>query len=357
VNHARFEELRVMLTPQTARSASQLVLSALVLGLLASTAAEAASFLAGVGCNGPFQESVGPGPVSQSCSVVVPGPFSPDPGTLGSFAQSSAGPGLGGLRVRSGAGVVAFPLQPPASAIVGAQAFAEWTFDDFTIVGPPGAGTTPVVAALVLAVSGTLSPASIIFDTEGSLTSRAAANMQFFLEIQLNGGDAGFGEIIRRISNGTIVETVDGLPVGHYGGEGAGSDLITSADILLPVGIPFDLHVYVNAGASASGAVSGVPADSSDFTLVDAVGNSDFSATVNFPTSGSVFLLSPGYTVHSPSAGIVDNRLVLPGASAPAGNGDPPRDLLRGVPRAVPLAAREELNGHRQWPASARRRA
>ena len=62
--------------------------------------------------------------------------------------------------------------------------------------------------------------------------------------------------------------------------------------------------------------IDGTPADAQDTTDATSSGISNFSSTVTFPTSGPVFDLPPGYTVNSPSAGIVNNQYVLPEPSA-----------------------------------------
>jgi hypothetical protein len=81
---------------------------------------------------------------------------------------------------------------------------------------------------------------------------------------------------------------------------------------MLPVGSEFTVHVYVDAGTGSTAAVQGTPADENDFTLFLGEASSDFSVTVRFPASGPVFVLPAGYTVHSASAGIVDNAVVVP---------------------------------------------
>jgi len=130
--------------------------------------------------------------------------------------------------------------------------------------------------------------------------------------IDLDGGDAGYGGVSRSSSNGSLSEFVEGLLEGHYASGEAISDSITSSQVMLPVGSAFTVHVYVNAGTGTSATVQGTPADENDFTSFHGDATSNFSATVKFPTSGPVFVLPAGYTVHSASAGIVDNAVVAP---------------------------------------------
>jgi hypothetical protein len=292
-----------------ARCAPGLLAAVLFAGaLLPAAAGAAATYLAGVGCNGPFEENEGPEDVGEDCRNLVDGPFYPESGFLDSAARSDAGPG--GLRVRSDAEIGAAGVQG-GSGTVGAQAWAEWTFDDFLVVGT-GSGSVPILAALNLQISGFLSPSVLDSDLTGPLTSVANANAQFYLVIEIDGADAGYGGVSRSISNGSLSEFAEGLLENHYSSGEAISDSITSSQVTIPVGSAFTVHVYVNAGTGSSGAVQGTPADESDFTILLGDATSDFSATVKFPTSGPVFVLPAGYTVHSASAGIVDNAVVVP---------------------------------------------
>lgn len=279
---------------------------ALVFGFAASTSAS--TFTAGVACNGPFQESVGSGPVSQSCLVG----FVPEP----AFQPSGSGQTLNGAS--SSVGPQAMRLQADAildvtgavsgNRSVGSQAWGIWEFDDFLVTGT-GSGSVSVLGALHLSLGG------ILFgngtgDSQGPLTAFVNGVGQIYFEIEINGSFVGYGEASYSFNNGAPIEFVDGLLIGHYGSGGAISDSITSSQLMIPVGQTFDVRVYVNAGARATVAISGTPAD--QFDTVNALGGSGshFSSTVTFPTSGPVFDLPPGYTLNSPSAGIVNNQLV-----------------------------------------------
>jgi len=267
---------------------------------------------AGTGCNGPFGSTSGPGIVESSCDVTTAGTFSPNAGNLNTTAFSSAGPGF--IKVRSQAQVLALNVVSGFNLIT-AQASGEWLYNDFIIRGP----TSSVLAALNLRLDGVVGNA-VIHDDDGTLRSIAAGNAQFFIQIDLNGTAAGFGELIRRNRNGVEAQTVDGLLVDKFGSDLALSGLITSSELTLPVGSIFSVHVLANVGANASGLISGSPADEFDLTDVGALATSDFSATVEFPKTGPVFVLPPGYTVESLSAGIANNRVVAvpQAASEPA---------------------------------------
>ena len=293
---------------------------------LAAVAAFAASpvsalptYLAGVGCNGPFQSNQDSVPVASSCNVSGPGAFSPNTGSVHTTGSAFVGPGVMNLRSTADVGVVG---ARSGFSLVAAQAFGEWSFDDFVIVGT-GPNSTPVLGSLNLQISGLLS-VGVLSDRQGTLMTSGGANAQFFFDIELDGRQAGFGEVIRRNRDEVIQETVDGLLVGHYASGESVADSITSDQLLLPVGTSFRVHVFANAGANASGLTSGVPFDEFDSADVIAVSDSDFSATVKFPTVGPVFNLPPGYTVHSVSAGIRDNRFIVQQQVVP----EPPSLLL-----------------------------
>lgn len=195
------------------------------------------------------------------------------------------------------------------SATVGNQAWGIWEFDDFLVTGT-GSESVPVLGALHLALAGSLY-GSGLGDGQGPLTAFANGVAEIFFEIEIDGVPAGFGQASYAYNNGSPIESVDGLLIGHYGTGGTIADSITSSQLMIPVGETFSVRVYVNAGADGLVTISGTPAD--EFDSVNGLGGavSDFSTTVTFPTSGPVFDLPDGYTLNSPSAGIVNNRLVV----------------------------------------------
>ena len=265
---------------------------------------------AGTGCNGPFISTTSIGFAEHTCNNTTAGTFSPNPGSLETTAASSAGPGF--IRVRSHAEVLAINVRSGFNLIT-AQAAGEWFYDDFII---RGSGSSSVLAALNLLVSGVPGTATIN-EQAGSLRSTGAANAQFFLQIELNGVEAGFGEIIRRQTNDVNSQTLDGFFVGKFGSELSLSALITSSELMLPVESVFSVHVLANAGANASGRAAGEPDDEFDFTDVGALAISDFSSTVQFPSTGPIFVLPPGFTLESVSAGIANNRLLAAPQAVP----------------------------------------
>jgi len=286
-------------------------LASSALALFVATPAIATSmYTAGVGCNGPFQESVGAGPVSQSCN----NPATPLSGImpLGTAVQiGNAHSSVGPFAMRLGTtAVLDVTGATSGNASVGNQAWGMWEFDDFLVTGT-GSQSVPVLGALHLALGGTIFGTGL-GDSQGSLTAVANGVGQIYFEIEINGTDAGYGQASYAYNNGSPIQLVDGLLIGHYGSGGSIADSITSSQLMIPVGQTFSVRVYVNASARGVVNIAGTPAD--QFDTVNALGGgvSDFSTTVTFPTSGPVFDLPAGYTLNSPSAGIVNNQLVVP---------------------------------------------
>jgi hypothetical protein len=285
-------------------------LACFALVLVISVPGVASTFTAGVGCNGPFQESVGAGFVSQSCI----NPTTP----LGGIGPAGSAQQLG----NAGASVSPFAMRLGTTAIldvtggtsgnasIGNQAWGIWEFDDFLVTGT-GSQSISVLAAMHLAVSGALL-GSGLGDSQGPLTAFANGVGQIYFEIEINGTAAGYGQASYAFNNGSPIESVEGLLIGHYGSGGQISDSITSSQLVIPVGQTFQVRVYVNASARGVVSISGTPADQFDTVSALGGGVSDFSTTVTFPTAGPVFDLPAGYTLSSPSAGIVDNRFVVP---------------------------------------------
>lgn len=281
-----------------------LSLAVLFLGVTAN--ASAATFLADAVCVDSIRHpSEGIGEVNTSCGPVIDYPvtrFSPaGTASADSFARASAGPA--GLRL-SATHILSVEGAKSGQGGQSTQTYAAWNFDDFVVTGP---GSMPVPAALHLFVSGSMSGGGFT-DDQGSLTSSVSGKGDFFIEIEINGADAGHPQAFYNFFNGTIQEGADGLLEGHVHG-GAISDIITSDQLMLPVGV-YSVQVEVFANASGVVRIMGTPADEFDSVSAGAYGLSEFQSTVSFPTSGPVFDLPPGYTVNSVSAGIVNNRLV-----------------------------------------------
>lgn len=295
-------------------------LSLLVFSLGVFGTASAATFLADVVCaDNMRQPSEGIGPVSTSCSVFnYPNtggnsrtPFSPA-GTASSdsFASASAAPS--GLSFSS-AHILSVAGAKSGDRGFSTQAYAAWNFDDFLVTGPDP-GSTPVMSALNLFVSGDMGGFGF-GDSQGSLTSFVTGGGNFTIEIEINGARAGNGGAFYNNANGTIREDAAGLLEGHTGSGGSVHDFITSDQLLIPVGQIFSVQVEVSGSAHGSVRILGTPEDEFDTVTASGGGVTSFLNTVSFPTSGPVFDLPPGYTVNSLDGDIVNNRFV--GAAVP----------------------------------------
>ena len=280
-----------------------------------SASANATSFEAGVGCNGPFHSNPGPGPVSDSCNPpdgVAPRIGPAGTGEFTSIANSGVGPGGFSLNT-----VTTLDTHGATSGVetISSQAFGEWRFDDFVVTGT-GSQSTPVLAAMNLWISGSLGGTESS-DNEGPLTGLSSGGGGFHFDIWLNGAHAGGGNWTWNLSNGTVAENIEGMLIGHYGGSGSLADTVTSNQLMLPVGQVFDVRVLVNASSRAQVFIGGTPEDEFDTVHASAGGYSSFGSTVRFPFDRPVFDLPPGYTVNSVSAGVIDNQVVPePGTGA-----------------------------------------
>lgn len=287
----------------------------LCLLLFVSEPVEATTFTAGLGCNGPGISDTQSWPniaVPTACQVArqpVSG-FSPN-GTAAADSQASASAGPQGIRV-SAETVLTVAGATAGQASSAALAYGESIFDDFLITGP---GASSVPAALNLFLSGTLG--NLAFgDQSGPLTTNIANGVgSIYLEIEINGAYAGSGQAYYAANVGSVV-AVDLLANSTFT-NGSIAEFVQSGQLMLPVGQIFSVRIYVSANASGTLSITGTPADQFDTVNASAFGESQFGSTITFAKSGPVFDLPPGYTVDSPSAGVVNNQLVPePGAAS-----------------------------------------
>jgi hypothetical protein len=91
-----------------------------------------------------------------------------------------------------------------------------------------------------------------------------------------------------------------------------GHQVFSSAPVTLPVGMPFQMNLTMFVSATTQ--INLCNCDSNDlpghFRYAESA--TDFSHSMSFPLNADVFGLPTGYTVNSPSAGIVNNRFVIP---------------------------------------------
>lgn len=299
-----------------------LTIAAVLMGAWAHPVAGGPTFVAGVACNGPFNENTGDQQVSNNCHQGSALPFDAS-GIYESRAASSTAPGQ--IRLMAATDTLTFFTQSTGNYVAATQAWAVWTYDDFYLSGPPNG--LPVLVGLNLEVSGILSPFTDFFDLDGGLQSTAAGNATFFIEIHIDTLPVGYGEATRSANNGVVSETFDGLLAGVLGSDHELEAEILTDFLYLPVNQFFSVEVYASVGARSGVRVVGTPDTQHDSTSVASGGLADFSATIQFPVGAPLFTtadgsLPAGYTVHSTSANVVDNRWItvtqVPEPSTPA---------------------------------------
>jgi hypothetical protein len=198
-----------------------------------------------------------------------------------------------------------------------AQAWAEAVYDDFLLTGP---GPGSVTSVLNLLFTGSMFGAAA-GDTLGPLTTNILnGNGQIYFQIDINGSYAGSGQAYYAANRNGVV-AVDLLagnfftdqPVGGglFPSPGVGINaMVPSSQLLLPVGQVFSVRIYANVTSTSTVGIAGTPADEHDTVTAYGLGGADYDSTITFARSGPVFDLPEGYTINSPSAGIVNNQFV-----------------------------------------------
>jgi hypothetical protein len=211
-----------------------------------------------------------------------------------------AGPGV--LGASSAAAVSVPEAVPRASVPTGLQsAFARFQVDDLTFSTTPGAAEL-VSGSLLLELHGGL--AAAIAD---ALTSDPEAKALAFLRVGAQVfGASYFGDVRGEVE---IIDAFGEAATTRTGGVLAAWPLtlvsVPFAD--LPVGVPLGLGVFLYTEASILlGAGPDAP------VRLEGEATSSFASTLTLNTAGPVFDLPAGFTASSPSAGIVDNRFIVP---------------------------------------------
>lgn len=232
-------------------------------------------------------------------------------------------------------------LQPHVVLAAGATARGSW--DDFLVPGPAGDW---IPATLNLRLTGT-------YGTDAVLGNNWADIGSATIDLGVGGSVAGQGFA------GGFRQTRDGYPPpgsmrtsssGVFGTAGSLPVNFTSPTFLVPVGVPFDVSLQLDASAFVEYWVSATSGPG-PFTL-DLLALSDFGHTLTFAADGPVFNLPDGHTVNSIGAQIVSNRwvgsaqaavpeptglaLVLVGLATLAGGAALRRWPWRGAGAAVP---------------------
>ena len=228
--------------------------------------------------------------------VTMPG------GVTGSLDETAAA-GISGLRASAQAHISGSFNGLPSS-VIGGSGTASGSWNDFVLIGP-AAGSIPI--SLNLQLDGT-------FSTGAILSNNWANSGRADMNVTVNGSFAG------QSFAGGYSQAKEGYPppggpissssTGVFGTAGSLPVNFTSPTFMVTVGAPFDVTLQLIAGASAFYAV-GASSGPGPHTM-DLLAISDFSSTLTFDRSGPVFNVPAGYTVNSVSAGVIDNRFIVP---------------------------------------------
>lgn len=212
-------------------------------------------------------------------------------------AFGSAEPGR--LRSSSRAAIQLTPAVTLGLGFVlnGTDSSAGFRLDDVIIGGP---GTT-VSTPFSMQLEGGLI-ASTFAQLGSGIGAESNANASVSVYVTINGNSfsgtqaiSSLWQVDTQAGDGSTFE--DGLLTGFTGG-----GVLTTPDMLLPVGTPFTVFLSLATSVSTSSAntIAG--------SRRQADASSLFDSTLSFPLSGPVFNLPEGYTVNSVSGLIVDNR-------------------------------------------------
>lgn len=218
------------------------------------------------------------------------------PGETSWHAQADSLADIGGVRAHTYASIIrpsdAFV---PAGGQYNAGVYAVANFTDFFIEGTPGT-TTP--GRVRLHVHGSMGNGTSAGTQGRSLT----ANTTVGLTVNVPGASDG-GSMTLSTTNGTPTLFESGMLTGFDGDE-----TLVTVLFNLPVGEAFTLSLILSAVTNLN--------YNSDEPTFSMQGNVEFQNTVTFATDGPAFELPAGFTINAPSAGIVDNRYVVPGPGA-----------------------------------------
>lgn len=178
---------------------------------------------------------------------------------------------------------------------------ASMEFHDLIFTGP---GDGPIATSFQFALDGSMvlsRPGGIFFAASGgTVTVFGLLNGQNLNGVPVSGGAAAAGGVhVSFDQNAHPTVGSNGLLSGFGETEivqnqlvFTGSDVLQSIPILVPLDQPVSLYLALRLRAALAG---------------NGRSELDFSNSLTFPTTGPVFALPEGYTVHSASAGIVDN--------------------------------------------------
>jgi hypothetical protein len=215
------------------------------------------------------------------------------PGEPTYHAQADSIAGIAGLRAHAEAGL---SKQASASGFtyrLNSSGAAEAVWSDFVVSAPDGSPSS-IYTNFKLHLSGSHLTAST--DTPGnSSRGNSIVQISYYTQDQIFGGGS------QSVTNADGVQEAPFEQGDLVGFDGDAT--ITTPYVLVPVNTPFSIKLQLQAGAIVEGYFA------EGFV---ASAESDFTHTLTFATGGPVFELPDGYTVNSPSAGIVNNVNTVP---------------------------------------------
>jgi hypothetical protein len=262
-------------------------------------------------------EQAGDLPAAASSRAILSAPITSTSNfLLSSSSEGGAIPGMlwgnAGAEVQSTHATTLVYLAYGELANATSGVLAEFEIDDVVVTPTEGGGAATVPAALNLELSGGVGAgASMNMPPELGPPASSSGLASVSVDVSLAG----------RTSTGTRTYFDNNRNEVSSGSTGilAGDDRHSTPTVDVPVGVPFRVSVSMRLHASAG----------TNVTHGNAIASGTFNSRLAFPQDRPVFTLPAGYTVDSPSAGIVDNSFPEP---CPDADGDVLCDAVDNCP-------------------------
>jgi hypothetical protein len=171
--------------------------------------------------------------------------------------------------------------------------FGEFGIDDLIVSHSGGGGPATVLVLLNLDLSGSLGAGGSMnspgFDWPAGAGGTASINVSVTAQGVTGQTFSGTRSYSNNNRNEESFQSTGLL---------AGGNALVTSPFEVQVGVPFTVMLSMGLLAGAS----------TNITHGNAIAEASFSNTLGFPTDRPVFTVPDGYTVHSASAGIVNNR-------------------------------------------------